>query len=501
MALGKKGEKPPKKVKIETEEQKQKRKLKEAKEIAKWEKEKAKPKFPGYMLYFVIIITIVYIVDEVTTQMGTQMQDALTSYFSGVLGDATRATSLLSTISTVTIISSVLAFLYKPLSDKYGRRIFLLVNTLGMGVGLFVVGLSTNIPVYLIGALIIAFFTPHDMQVIYIQECCPKEKRGTYYTVIKGIATLGMLVIPFLRSIFIPNDFEKWNLVYLIPSFIAFVIVIAAFFLMRETDPFIESRLAYLHMSDEEREKAREEQEAVAQQNGVLEGFKYIFKHKSILWLALADCLLWTGMGITQNYNVIMKYGYAGLTTVEQVQALNAIEGALQAQLDSTVSLINQSLYTFAIGSAIAQFIPGFIADKFGRKHAAVFTTGLTFISFVLFWIGAYNAWSPYIVGIFSGLAVGSFWLAGDLMQFICAESVPTSIRVSVNNAFGLFFYPGLAVGIVVPMAVGLIGTDVLLPIATLITTVIGMSIGLVVLILKVKDTKGVDMTQISAKE
>jgi len=490
-------------LKIETEEHKLLRKEKEAKEIAKWEKEKAKPKLKGYMAYFCLIITIVYIVDEVTTQIGGQMEDAITSIFSTLFG-AEKATSSIKLVGTITIISSVLALLYKPLSDKFGRRLFLIINTFGMGLGLLITGLTTALPIYVIGSLIIAFFTPHDMQVIYIQECCPKDKRGTYYTIIKSIATLGMLVIPVFRDIFIPNnDYTQWRFVYILPAIIAGIISIIAILCMRETDPFIDNRINYLRMSDEERENAKKEKAAVAQENGFIGGFKYIFKHKSILWLCLANPLIWMGMGISQNYNVIMKYGYAGLRTAEQVQTIISAGGeeALTAVLDAQSGVITKALYTFAVGSAIAQLIPGFIADKWGRKKAGVFSCILSVITFVLFWLGAYNAWSPYLTGLFGGMAVGSFWLAGDMTQFICSEMVPTSVRVSVNNAFGLFFYPGVAIGMFGPMIVGMIATDVYLPIATLITSVVGMTIGCIILMLKVRETKGTDMEEVTGNE
>ena len=37
-----------------------------------------------------------------------------------------------------------------------------------MGLGMVLVGIATNIPVYLIGACVIGFFIPHDMQATYL---------------------------------------------------------------------------------------------------------------------------------------------------------------------------------------------------------------------------------------------------------------------------------------------------------------------------------------------
>ena len=157
-------------VKLTPEEKKQR-------EIAKWEKEKAKATLPGYMAYFLLIICVVYIGDEVVTQLGGQMQSIIASELFAPIVGADFAVARMSALSSLAMIASALAFLYKPLCDKYGRRLFLVLNTLGMGVGSIFVSLATNIPVYLIGTAFTAFFTPHDMQAIYIQECAPAKYR------------------------------------------------------------------------------------------------------------------------------------------------------------------------------------------------------------------------------------------------------------------------------------------------------------------------------------
>jgi uncharacterized membrane protein len=43
------------------------------KELAKWRKEKARPKHSGYLWYLMLILTLVYIVDEVATNLNSTM--------------------------------------------------------------------------------------------------------------------------------------------------------------------------------------------------------------------------------------------------------------------------------------------------------------------------------------------------------------------------------------------------------------------------------------------
>ena len=58
---------------------------KKQREIAKWEKEKAKATLPGYMAYFLLIICVVYIGDKVVTQLGGQMQSIIPGMLVGLI--------------------------------------------------------------------------------------------------------------------------------------------------------------------------------------------------------------------------------------------------------------------------------------------------------------------------------------------------------------------------------------------------------------------------------
>lgn len=60
---------------------------KKQQEIARLEREKAKPKPKGYFWYFIFVIAIVYIADELATQINTQMQSVVASQlFAPIVG-------------------------------------------------------------------------------------------------------------------------------------------------------------------------------------------------------------------------------------------------------------------------------------------------------------------------------------------------------------------------------------------------------------------------------
>ena len=56
-----------------TSEKLQKLQLRREKEIRKWEKEKARPKRNYYFVYLVLIITLIYSVDEIASQIGAEV--------------------------------------------------------------------------------------------------------------------------------------------------------------------------------------------------------------------------------------------------------------------------------------------------------------------------------------------------------------------------------------------------------------------------------------------
>ena len=470
-----------------TEEQKQK-------EIAKWTRERDKPKRKGYLFFFVVLIALVYIADEVTSQIGGQMQSVIASQlFAPIVGEE-YAVARMSAMSTVTMAVSALAFLYKPLADRFGRRVFLIINTLGMALGLFVIAVANSIPMYIIGSCIIAFFIPHDMQAVYIQESVPARHRAKMYSVIKAIATLGIFIIPLLRMLYMPgNDYSNWRKVYLVPAILILAVVVIAIFFVRESDAFIENRLHMLQMTEEEKEEARRSNQDVESQGGLLKALKFAFKHKQMRWILIGTGFIMFGMVITMYYETILTYGYAQ----QFVAGGMAIEDAKK----EANTFVTQALLLFSIGSAIMQFFPGFIADKWGRKTATMAMVITLIVTAVLFNVGAMNAWNPYLVGFLCGAASGSYIAAIDIAGLMCAESAPTNLRSSIMAVqpivTGAIYVFAMVLAIVLINILG----DAAIGMTCLGIAIPGLVIGLVILFTKTKETKGVDMGAVHGNE
>ena len=183
-------------------------KEKELKEIARLEKDSA---FHGHQHYFailVVVLTIVYIVDELASNVrGAVDSFTICDLFNTTFGtpEFDKASGTLGLVTTGCYLIYLVAPFYKSLADKYGRRIFLIINTLGMGVGMLVAIISRNVGLYLLGVVIMTFFTPNDMQVIYIMECAPKEHRAKLCSITKGIALISVSLLG-LSSRFVDRE-------------------------------------------------------------------------------------------------------------------------------------------------------------------------------------------------------------------------------------------------------------------------------------------------------
>lgn len=276
---------------------------KKALEIARLEKEKAKPKGRGYFAYFILIVSIVYIADELATQVGTQMQNVVASSFFAPLVGEEFAVARMSLINTIAGFSVGVAFLYRTLADRFGRKIFLVINSAGIAIGLFAMSIATNIPVYAVGAFVLQFFVPHDMHQVYIQECAPAKRRATVGAVITSIGTLAVFLIPLMRSIFLTEtDLSGWRIIYMVPALIGLAASVIALLFVRESDAFVDARLRQLRMTEEEKKAAAASKSKQENGVGLWAALKFCVSHKQIRWLFIGGGFVSFGMLVTQYY-------------------------------------------------------------------------------------------------------------------------------------------------------------------------------------------------------
>ncbi|MBQ6164719.1 MAG: MFS transporter [Clostridia bacterium] len=454
-------------------------------EIARREHQLSGPRGKFYFPYLIFIISLVYITDEIASQIGTLMKTEIANDMLSHFGES--SVGVLDILSMISVPFLALGILYKPLSDRFGRKPFLVINTFGMAFGLLIVYLSNSIPVYVIGACVIQFFVPHDMQAVYIMEASPDKHRAKIYSVVKCVAMLGVMVIPLLRRLLM-HDTSQWRRVYLIPAVVGLVTSFGALLFAKETDAFNRSRINYL--------RGNTADNGTEAEGGILPALRFVWKHKQLRWLYIALAFSETGFMLTVDYEVILSYGYAGHFLN------NGTFTDLAAAVESVgVNEVTTALFLFPVGCALGQLIPGFIADRKSRKAAALFSSLAAVILFLGFMFGARSGLPPYFVGFLCGACIGFFWSNVDTLTMMTGESAPTALRSSIlataNLATGTGI--GIAYGVTLPLLTKLGNSSA--GIVILCIAIPGLIAAFTVLALKTHDTRGVDLSAVKGDE
>ena len=396
----------------------EKQRAKEQKEISILEKALEFASHPKYFLLLVVILTIVYIADELTSNIkGYTQSFVIYDLFKTTINtpEYDAASSQLQLISTACYLILIIAPFYKSLADRLGRRLFLIINTIGMGIGMLVCALSNNFIMFIVGTVIMTFFTPNDVQVMYIMECAPAKHRAKIASLTKGIATMSVSLIGLLIKIFYNRaDVTSWRLIYIIPIAITLVVGIASIFIVKETPVYAEKRLEYLRSSKEQRiTRAREAKEAAKEEKknkvSVFSAFKYIFTHEQTLAIAIVGVIFSLSTGFTNVYGTVVEAGLG--TKALSVEDTNII-------------------YAFwPIINGIFTFLGGIISDVMGRKKSSLILGLWALIGLVMFVMGCAYGGSAYLVGFGYGFYCAGLWSISDLLYIIItAEALPSML-------------------------------------------------------------------------
>ena len=445
------------------------------------ERELKRPRGAYYLLFAMIVLTVIYMVDEITSNVNAAMQPyALFDLFRIASRDVSSPeyTNAINTVEPWALVSNLFLIVtpfYKALSDRYGRRLFLMINTVGMGVGMLIVMTSHSTVQYILGMLFMMFFTPNDMQVLYIMETAPKEKRATYSFIAKGIALISVSLIGVLSRAFLREDVpESWRMVYLIPVVVAIVVGAGSFLLMRETPVFVEQRHGLLSLTPEQRRAKAEEDKknGTAEQGGVFRAIRFIFKNRQLRWILIAGFLFFATTFYTSYYSTVL-------------------EGAM------STALVSVALIIYPLVNGAVTIASGFFSDKLGRKKVCLILGGIALLGLLLFVLACRLHWGPAAAGIAYGCSIGGLWSMSDtLILTMPAESSPSGMRASVMGTISVMIGAGMFVGRALFIVLqNFVSMDVLF----LCIGVPFMAVSLILLMTKVKETKDVDLDSVTA--
>ena len=453
----------------------------ESGQLSRLKKIQSKGNSGKYFLVLLVLIAVVNIIDEVTSNLTVTVQSSfvteffVTNPFMGKYYTYEDGLAFHSGIGVFTYVLGLFTPFYKALADKWGRKPLFVLSTLGMAAGLLVIHLSSSYIMFLIGFAIISFFMGHDIQIIYILEEAPDKHRAKIYSFLKSFGILGVILIPALRNFLMGDDATKWREIFLVPAVVGVAASLLVFFFARDTKVFVSERIAYLSRPYEERqrEKALLKQRKQAQRNqsGVFNGVKYIFANKDTKMLIISHIIFDAAMPAIALYFESSMHR-AGMST----------------------SSITKALFMVPVIYASITFLSGFIADRAGRKTTVVLFSSTCVAGYILFVAGILLGWNPYLVGALAGLYQGSYWIGRDYMNVMMTEKVPTDIRASVVGAEGLLVIIGLVVGY------GAIVLGITLaPIwwACLAISVPAVTVAAVLFAVNVKETKGANLDEI----
>ncbi len=434
-----------------------------------------------YFFILLLLIAIVNIIDEVTSNLTVTVQSSFVTEFfvnnpfMGKYYTYEDGLAFHSSIGVFTYVLGIFTPFYKALADKWGRKPLFVMSTLGMATGLLIIHLSSSYIMFLVGFAVISFFMGHDIQIIYILEEAPHKHRAKIYSFLKSFGILGVVLIPLLRDMLMGDDASKWREIFLVPSLIGFGAVALVILLAKDTRVFINERIEYLSRPFEERQAEKElkkkQKQAQRNQSGVFNGVKYIWANKDTKMLIIAHIIFDSAMPAIALYFESSMHR-AGMSTSE----------------------ITKALFMVPVIYAFVTFISGFIADNLGRKTTVTFFSATCVIAYCLFVAGILNGWNSYLIGSLAGLYQGAYWIGRDYMNVMMTEKVPTDIRASVVGAEGLLVTIGLAVGYLITIA----GITVL-PIwwACLAASLPAVAVAAIIFTFKVKETKGANLDEI----
>ncbi len=434
-----------------------------------------------YFFVLLMLIAIVNILDEVTSNLTVTVQSSFVTEFfvnnpfMGKYYTFQEGLALHSGVGVFTYVLGIFTPFYKALADKWGRKPLFAISTLGMAIGLFVIYLSSSYIMFLVGFAIISFFMGHDIQIIYILEEAPDKHRAKIYSFLKSFGILGVILIPALRDALMGDDATKWREIFLVPAIIGFIAVLLVVIFAKDTKVFINERIEYLSRPLSERQAEKElkkkQKEAQRNQSGVFNGVKYIFSNPDTKKLIISHIIFDAAMPAIALY----------------------FESSMH-EVGMSTSDITKALFMVPVVYATITFLSGFIADKLGRKVTVTGFSVTCMIGYSLFVAGILCGWNPYLIGFFAGLYQGSYWIGRDYMNVMMTEKVPTDIRASVVGAEGLLVIIGLAVGYLLAI-VGMLKFQIWW--VCLAISIVAVGTAAVMFAKGVKETKGANLDEI----
>lgn len=313
-------------------------------------------------------------------------------------------------ISALGLGRLIVLFVSGILSDKYGRKPFIL---LGMGTyAIFMGGIlvSTNVTMAFFFALLAGMANSFMDAGTYpaLTECFPKAS-GSANVAIKAFISAGQFILPWMISFLIANDlYFGWTFIFCIAVFI-----INGFFILKLPFPAF---------------KAVEKTEAVVTEEKVESNVKANFWIEGI-------CLILIGFTATATFQVVANWLPSFAREV--------------AGVEQTVSLKLISIYS--TGSIISVFVTSVLVAKWIKQVRFTFVYPLiSLVMLTILWM-----FPSTLTCIIAAFVIG-FSAAGGVLQ-LALTSMSELFPSSKGKITGIVFTASSIASTVVPSITGIL--------------------------------------------
>ncbi|MHA1109937.1 MAG: MFS transporter [Promethearchaeota archaeon] len=343
----------------------------------------------GYFIFLFIFLCLMEIFDTYTTNLPNLIVSKVQEDFLGIGDDAKAVMALVVGLASIGMLFVVIN---QFLADIFGRRIFLFITMLGMGVASVFIYLSQNIVQYGIALFFLYIFFSSDIWTIYISEECDKKRRGINLNLVLVFGVLGVALVTLSRWIFLPEvGTSNWKGV----TYIAFLAIPLSFLVIfiKETRKFVE-----LKKSRTTKPSAKE-------------SFKKILKPFS------------------KKY----RKHFIPLIIMSFIQGLNYTFIQLGEDFISdylSVNEVNWVVTGMGVAAIAGYLITGFFSDRKGRKPLFLIYSIMLPCSIAIAVFGATVPAISFVALLIGGsLASLSYWSLGVVNRLVAIEILPTDVR------------------------------------------------------------------------
>ena len=313
-------------------------------------------------------------------------------------------------ISALGLGRLIVLFVSGILSDKYGRKPFIL---LGMGTyAIFMGGIlvSTNVTMAFFFALLAGMANSFMDAGTYpaLTECFPKAS-GSANVAIKAFISAGQFILPWMISFLIANDlYFGWTFIFCIAVF-----VINGIFIMKLSFPAFKAGENTKEVATEQKTEATE---------------------KANFWIE-GICLILIGFTATATFQIIANWLPSFAREV--------------AGVEQTVSLKLISIYS--TGSIVSVFVTSILVAKWIKQVRFTFVYPLiSLIMLVVLWM-----FPSTITCIVAAFVIG-FSAAGGVLQ-LALTSMSELFPSSKGKITGIVFTASSIASTVVPSITGIL--------------------------------------------